>query len=140
MRTFGIVKLILLSQYRDNTGTLTCRVNVLHRGEHFCVSPVTCRYFSNLCPPPPSPISLFFVVFFVLFLFFCFVFVFFCFVFVFFSAHKRSLGQGNIFIGMCQEFCSRGGWGCLLPQGSHSTWKTWKNEGTPGKPGNIMEF
>ena len=25
-------------------------------------------------------------------------------------------------------------------QGSHSTWKTWKNEGTPGKPGNIMEF
>ena len=27
-----------------------------------------------------------------------------------------------------------------LPQGSHSTWKTWKNESTPGKPGNIMEF
>ena len=26
------------------------------------------------------------------------------------------------------------------PQGSHSTWKTWENEGTPGKPGNIMEF
>ena len=25
-------------------------------------------------------------------------------------------------------------------QGSHSTRKTWKNEGTPGKPGNIMEF
>ena len=25
-------------------------------------------------------------------------------------------------------------------QGFHSTWKTWKNEGTPGKPGNIMEF
>ena len=25
-------------------------------------------------------------------------------------------------------------------QGSHSTWKTWKNENTPGKPGNIMEF
>ena len=25
-------------------------------------------------------------------------------------------------------------------QGSHSTWKTWKNESTPGKPGNIMEF
>ena len=24
----------------------------------------------------------------------------------------RSLGQGNIFIGMCQEFCSQ--WGCLL--------------------------
>ena len=25
-------------------------------------------------------------------------------------------------------------------QGSHSTLKTWKNESTPGKPGNIMEF
>ena len=25
-----------------------------------------------------------------------------------FTAHKRSLGQGNIFIGMCQEFCSQG--------------------------------
>ena len=28
-------------------------------------------------------------------------------------------------------------------QGSHSTWKTsktWKNESTPGKPGNIMEY
>ena len=28
----------------------------------------------------------------------------------------------------------------IRKQGSHSTWKTWKNEGTPGKPGNIMEF
>ena len=26
-----------------------------------------------------------------------------------FTAPKRSLGQGNIFIGMCQEFCSQGG-------------------------------
>ena len=25
-------------------------------------------------------------------------------------------------------------------QGSHSTWKTWKNESTPGKPGSIIEF
>ena len=25
-----------------------------------------------------------------------------------FTAHKRSLGQGNIFIGVCQEFCSQG--------------------------------
>ena len=25
-------------------------------------------------------------------------------------------------------------------QGSHSTWKTRKNDGTPRKPGNIMEF
>ena len=29
------------------------------------------------------------------------------------TARKRSLGQGNIFIGVCQEFCSQGG--CLLP-------------------------
>ena len=46
-----------------------------------------------------------------------------------FTARKRSLGQGNIFIDVCQEFCSRGGfcswgvsapggWGCLLPGGS----------------------
>ena len=28
----------------------------------------------------------------------------------------------------------------LMLQGSHSTWETWKNESTPGKPGNIMEF
>ena len=25
------------------------------------------------------------------------------------TARKRSLGQGNIFIGVCQEFCSQGG-------------------------------
>ena len=30
-----------------------------------------------------------------------------------FTARKQSLGQGNIFIGVCQEFCSQGG-GCLL--------------------------
>ena len=28
---------------------------------------------------------------------------------VLFTARKRSLGQGNIFISVCQEFCSRGG-------------------------------
>ena len=28
----------------------------------------------------------------------------------------------------------------MFQKGSHSTWKTWKNESTPGKPGNIMEF
>ena len=28
------------------------------------------------------------------------------------TARKRSLGQGNIFTSVCQEFCSRGG--CLL--------------------------
>ena len=32
------------------------------------------------------------------------------------TARKRSLGQGNIFIGVCQEFCSQG-W-CLVPGGS----------------------
>ena len=26
-----------------------------------------------------------------------------------FTTRKRSLGQGNIFIGVCQEFCSQGG-------------------------------
>ena len=30
------------------------------------------------------------------------------------TARKRSLGQGNIFIGVCQEFCSQ--WGGGLPQ------------------------
>ena len=30
-----------------------------------------------------------------------------------FTARKRSLGQGNIFIGVCQKFCSRGGGVCL---------------------------
>ena len=38
-----------------------------------------------------------------------------------FTARKRSLGQGNIFIGVCQEFCSQGrgvcSGGCLLPGG-----------------------
>ena len=28
-----------------------------------------------------------------------------------FTARKRSLGQGNIFTNVCQEFCSRGGGG-----------------------------
>ena len=28
----------------------------------------------------------------------------------FITARKRSLGQGNIFIGVCQEFCSQGGY------------------------------
>ena len=31
-----------------------------------------------------------------------------------FTARKLSLGQGNIFRGMCQEFCSRGGGGKYL--------------------------
>ena len=29
-----------------------------------------------------------------------------------FTARKRSLGRGNIFIGVCQEFCSQGG--CMV--------------------------
>ena len=40
-----------------------------------------------------------------------------------FTAHKRSLGQGNIFSSVCQEFCSQGGG---LPQcmlGYHPPWK-----------------
>ena len=38
------------------------------------------------------------------------------------TARKRSLGQGNIFIGVCQEFCSQGG----------STWAgTPPGQGTP---------
>ena len=44
----------------------------------------------------------------------------FCSYFVFITARKRSLGQGNIFIGMCQEFCSQGG--CLLLGGA-SSWR-----------------
>ena len=27
----------------------------------------------------------------------------------FITTHKRSLGQGNIFRSVCQEFCSQGG-------------------------------
>ena len=33
------------------------------------------------------------------------------------TARKRSLGQGNIFIGVCQEFCSRGGGHVWFPGG-----------------------
>ena len=29
------------------------------------------------------------------------------------TTHKRCLSQGNIFIGVCQEFCSRGGVGTI---------------------------
>ena len=34
---------------------------------------------------------------------------------------KRSLGQGNIFIGVCQEFCSQGG-GCVCSQRGCLLW------------------
>ena len=38
-----------------------------------------------------------------------------------FTARKRSLGQGNIFISVCQEFCSQGGstW-AGTPPGRHT--------------------
>ena len=54
-----------------------------------------------------------------------------------FTARKRSLGQGNIFTSVCQEFCSRGGCllgggGCLLPQGSAPA-------GVPGPRGCLVE-
>ena len=43
---------------------------------------------------------------------------------VFVITHKRSLGQGNIFTSVCQEFCSQGGaWcrgECLVPGGAWS--------------------
>ena len=39
-----------------------------------------------------------------------------------FTAHKRSLGQGNVFTGMCQSFCSQGAGGlCMM---SLSVWLT----------------
>ena len=44
---------------------------------------------------------------------------------LFITTRKRSLGQGNIFTSVCQEFCSQGGaWssggGCLVPGGAWS--------------------
>ena len=78
------------------------------------------------------------------------------FVFIFRSAHefvsvfKHCLDSSNMDIvnstlHNLAEFCllaqgeSRNTF-LILVQGSHSTWKTWKNESTPGKPGNIMKF
>ena len=46
----------------------------------------------------------------------------------FITARKRSLGQGNIFIGVCQEFCSQGGV-CLS-----ACWDTPPWEQTPPSP------
>ena len=37
-----------------------------------------------------------------------------CVICLIFTARKRSLGQGNIFTSVYQEFCSQGGGGCLL--------------------------
>ena len=39
--------------------------------------------------------------------------------FQFVTARKRSLGQSNIFIGVCQEFCSQGGVSASVHAGIH---------------------
>ena len=39
--------------------------------------------------------------------------------FQFVTGRKRSLGQGNIFIGVCQEFCSQGGVSASVHAGIH---------------------
>ena len=57
-----------------------------------------------------------------------------------FTARKRSLGQGNIFIGVCQEFCSQGGaWsrggvpGLGVPgPGGACSWEGECSQGVPG--------
>ena len=60
----------------------------------------------------------------------------------FITARKRSLGQGNIFIGVCQEFCSQGGLPqCILgyppPQGQ--TPPRPPGPGTPARLGTPPE-
>ena len=52
-----------------------------------------------------------------------------------FTAHKQSLGQGNIFSSMCQEFCSQG----VLPQcmlGYHPPWEQKPPRSRPPPPGS----
>ena len=49
------------------------------------------------------------------------------------TARKRSLGQGNIFTSVCQEFCSRGG--VSGPGGAWSWGGAWF-QGVPG-PGGV---
>ena len=77
-----------------------------------------------------------------------------------FTARKRSLGQGNIFAPVCHSV-HRGGGEYLgrypsgrynpqagttprqvhpLGQGSHSDWKTWKNEKAFSSQGKVREF
>ena len=46
------------------------------------------------------------------------------------TARKRNLGQGNIFIGVCQEFCSQGAVGVCLS----ACWDTPPREQTPMPP------
>ena len=45
----------------------------------------------------------------------------------FITAHKQSLGQGNIFIGVCQEFCSQGA--CLVLGGVQGPGGAWSRGG-----------
>ena len=54
---------------------------------------------------------------------------------LFIAARKRSLGQGNIFIGMCQEFCSQ--WGCLLPRGVSAHGGLLQGMSAPGGGGSA---
>ena len=52
-----------------------------------------------------------------------------------------SLTMTNIFSGIVDSILDRFRlFSVEVIQSSHSTWKTWKNESIPGKPGNIMEF
>ena len=52
---------------------------------------------------------------------------------VIFTARKRSLGQGNIFSSVCQEFCSRGGgtWAGTPPGQVHPPGRYTPQAGTP---------
>ena len=51
-----------------------------------------------------------------------------------FDFKLRFLGKSSLCVSHYQTLVTKN------MQGSHSTWKTWKNESTPGKPENIMEF
>ena len=63
--------------------------------------------------------------------------------FLFITARKRSLGQGNIFIGVCQEFCSQGGGLCLsacwdaTPEQRPPPWEQTPPPGTMYPPGTT---
>ena len=63
--------------------------------------------------------------------------------FLFITARKRSLGQGNIFIGVCQEFCSQGGVSASVhagmppPSRHHPPWEQTPPPGTMYPPGTT---
>ena len=56
-------------------------------------------------------------------------------VFRFITVRKRSLGQGNIFRSMCQEFCSRGG--VLVSQ--HALRQTPPRDQAPPRPDTPLD-